>query len=74
MGALATVPAPVLAATAIAAALERSNVKTSDVNEVSMGCVLPAALKQCPARQAAIGAGISASAGAGTVNKACGAV
>ena len=46
--------------------------QASDIDEVFMGCVLPAALKQCPARQAAIGAGIPTSAGAVTVNKACG--
>ena len=72
LGALVTVPAPALAATAIAAPVKRSGLKTFDIDEVFMGCVLPAALKQCPARQAAIGAGIPASAGAVTINKACG--
>ena len=72
LGALSTVPAPELASTAIAATLERSGLSGSDVDEVFMGCVLPAGLKQCPARQAAIGAGIPKSAGAVTVNKACG--
>jgi acetyl-CoA C-acetyltransferase len=72
LGALATVPAPELAAIAIAASLKRSGIQGSDIDEVFMGCVLPAALKQCPARQAAIGAGIPASAGAVTINKACG--
>ena len=72
LGALAAIPAPELTATAIAAALERSGVKASDIDEVFMDCVLPAALQQCPARQAAIGAGIPASAGAVTGNKACG--
>jgi acetyl-CoA C-acetyltransferase len=72
LGCLSEVPAPDLAATAIKATLERSGVAASDVDEVFMGCVLPAALKQCPARQAAIGAGIPTSAGAVTVNKACG--
>jgi acetyl-CoA C-acetyltransferase len=72
LGSLADVPAPELAATAIAATLERSGVNAADIDEVFMGCVLPAALKQCPARQAAIGAGIPKSAGAVTVNKACG--
>jgi acetyl-CoA C-acetyltransferase len=72
LGSLADVPAPDLAAIAIAATLERSGVQASDVDEVFMGCVLPAALKQCPARQAAIGAGIPTAAGAVTVNKACG--
>ena len=72
LGALSDVPAPELAATAIAATLERSGIDAGDIDEVFMGCVLPAALKQCPARQAAIGAGIPKSAGAVTVNKACG--
>ena len=56
-GCLAEVPAPELAATAIAATVARSGVPAEDIDEVFMGCVLPAALKQCPARQAAIGAG-----------------
>jgi len=72
LGSLSEVPAPELAATAIAATLARSGIAPSDIDEVFMGCVLPAALKQCPARQAAIGAGIPTSAGAVTVNKACG--
>jgi acetyl-CoA C-acetyltransferase len=72
LGSLAPVAAPQLASIAIAVAMERSGVPTSDVDEVFMGCVLPAGLKQCPARQAAIGAGIPKAAGAVTVNKACG--
>ena len=71
-GSLASVPAPELAATAIAAAVERSTIDAADIDEVFMGCVLPAGLKQCPARQAAIGAGIPKSTGAVTLNKACG--
>ena len=72
LGSFAEVPAPELAATAIAAAIARSGVPAQDIDEVFMGCVLPAALKQCPARQAAIGAGIPTSTGAVTLNKACG--
>ena len=72
LGSLASVPAPELAATAIAAAVERSAIDAADIDEVFMGCVLPAGLKQCPARQAAIGAGIPKSTGAVTLNKACG--
>ena len=68
----AAVPAPELAATAIAATVERSGIDAADIDEVFMGCVLPAGLKQCPARQAAIGAGIPKSTGAVTLNKACG--
>ena len=72
LGSLSAVPAPELASTAIAGALSRGGVDPADVDEVFMGCVLPAGLKQCPARQAAIGAGIPKAAGAVTVNKACG--
>ena len=71
-GVLSSVPAPELASTAIAATLDRSGIEAADVDEVFMGCVLPAGLKQCPARQSAIGAGIPTSAGAVTINKACG--
>lgn len=71
-GALSGVPATELGITAIAAAVERSGVEAADIDDVYMGCVLPAGLKQCPARQAAIGAGIPKSTGAVTVNKACG--
>jgi len=71
-GALSPVRAPDLAATAIAATIEKSKISAGDIDEVFMGCVLPAGLKQCPARQAAIGAGIPDGAGAVTVNKACG--
>ena len=71
-GCLSTVPATELGSTAIRAAVERSGVPAHDIDEVFMGCVLPAGLKQCPARQAAIGADIPKSTGAVTVNKACG--
>ena len=71
-GCLSTVPATELGSTAIRAAVERSGVPAADIDEVVMGCVLPAGLKQCPARQAAIGADVPNSTGAVTVNKACG--
>ena len=71
-GCLSTVPATELGSTAIRAAVERSGVPAADIDEVFMGCVLPAGLKQCPARQAAIVADIPKSTGAVTVNKACG--
>ena len=71
-GAFTGVPSTVLASTAIKAELERGGVKAADVDEVLMGCVLPAGLGQAPARQAAIGAGVPKSAGAVTVNKVCG--
>ncbi|HEX6591683.1 MAG TPA: acetyl-CoA C-acyltransferase [Moraxellaceae bacterium] len=71
-GALAPVTAPELGAIAIREALSRAGLKPEDVQEVILGCVLPAGLKQGPARQAAIDAGIPAAAGATTINKLCG--
>ena len=53
LGQFTGVPTPTLGATAIKAALEQAAVAPSDVNEVIMGCVLPANLGQAPARQAA---------------------
>lgn len=70
-GCLSDMTAPQLGATAIAAAVERSGVAAADIDEVFMGCVLPAGLKQAPARQAALGAGLPTSTGAVTVNKMC---
>ena len=61
-----------LGAAAIRAALQQSGVNPADVNEVIMGCVLPANLGQAPARQAALGADLPASAGCTTINKVCG--
>jgi acetyl-CoA C-acetyltransferase len=72
MGALSEVRAPDLCATAIKAAVERAGIKGADIDEVIMGCVLPAGLGQAPARQASRGAGIPDAAGATTVNKMCG--
>lgn len=72
MGDLATVPATELGSTAIRAAVERASISAASVDEVFMGCVLPAGLKQCPARQAARNAGLPDDVGAVTVNKACG--
>ena len=71
-GNLASVPAPQLGATAIRAALTRAEVDPAAVDETIMGCVLPAGLRQAPARQASVGAGIPFSAGCTTVNKMCG--
>jgi acetyl-CoA C-acetyltransferase len=71
-GSLAGQSAPKLGATAIRAALERSRVPAEAVGEVYMGCVLPAGQGQAPARQAAIGAGLSPAVGAVTINKVCG--
>lgn len=71
-GELRAVSATDLGASAIKAALERAGVSGNDVSEVLMGCVLPAGLKQAPARQASLGAGLPYSAGATTLNKVCG--
>ena len=61
-----------LGSIAIEAAIARSGIDADKVNEVIMGCVLPSGLKQGPARQAAIGAGIPVESGATTINKLCG--
>jgi acetyl-CoA C-acetyltransferase len=71
-GVFAGVTAPQLGAVAIKAALADSGLSAADVDEVIMGCVLPAGLGQAPARQAALGAGIPTSAPCTTVNKMCG--
>ena len=64
--------APELGAAAIRAAVERAKLKPDEVQEVLMGCVLPAGQGQAPARQAALGAGLALSTGCTTVNKMCG--
>lgn len=71
-GALSSLRAPDLGARAIAVALERSGVEPGDVDDVLMGCVLPAGTGQAPARQAALLAGIPDTVPATTVNKVCG--
>ncbi len=71
-GALSTVSAPKLGAVAISGALSKCNVDTSQVDEVIMGCVLPAGLGQAPARQAAIYAGLPDDVETLTINKMCG--
>src|SRR5215469_13506204 len=72
LGQFTGVPTPKLGATAIRAALEQANVAAGDVQEVIMGCVLPANLGQAPARQAALNAGLPPATGCTTVNKVCG--
>src|ERR1700734_3019787 len=72
LGDLKDVSAPALGARAIAAAVERAGIGAESVDEILMGCVLPAGQGQAPARQAAIGAGLPGAAGATTVNKMCG--
>jgi acetyl-CoA C-acetyltransferase len=64
--------APELGAAAIRAAVERAKLKPEEVQEVLMGCVLPAGQGPAPARQASLGAGLPLSAGCTTVNKMCG--
>ena len=71
-GELKSFAAPELGAAAIRAAVERAKVKPEDVQEVLMGCVLPAGQGQAPARQASLGAGLPLAAGCTTVNKMCG--
>ncbi len=71
-GALAGQTAAKLGAVAIQAALTRAGVQGAEVDEVLMGCVLPAGQGQAPARQAALGAGLPVSVPASTVNKMCG--
>jgi acetyl-CoA C-acetyltransferase len=72
MGELSTVPAPRLGETAIRAALAQSTLSGQDIDEVLMGCVLPAGLGQAPARQAALYAELPQTTGATTINKMCG--
>jgi len=71
-GELKSFAAPELGAAAIRAAVERAKIKPDDVQEVIMGCVLPAGQGQAPARQASLGAGLPLAAGCTTVNKMCG--
>ena len=71
-GALSTVPAPELGATAITGALERAGVSKDEVHEVILGNVVTAGEGQAPARQAALGAGLPQSVACMTINKVCG--
>lgn len=70
LGVLHQLPATELGAHAIRAVIENS--KVQHIDEVIMGCVLPAGLGQAPARQASLGAGVDQSVGAITINKVCG--
>ncbi len=72
MGDLSTLRSPELGAVAIAAAIARAGLAGEDIDEVIMGCVLPAGIGQAPARQASLAAGIPVSVGCTTVNKMCG--
>ena len=71
-GCFSGVTAPELGANAIKAAVEQANIASDQIDEVIMGCVLPAGLKQAPARQAAIAADLSLSTVCTTINKVCG--
>ena len=71
-GTLSQIPAPELGAAAIRAAVARAGVDPASVDEVFMGCVVPAGQGQAPARQASIKAGIPPTVGAVTLNKVCG--
>ena len=72
MGGLSTLTAPKLGSIAIREAVRRSTVKSEEVSEVYMGCVLTAAVGQAPARQAALGAGLPNKVPCTTVGKVCG--
>jgi len=72
LGALSPLTAVQLGSAAIKAAVESAGIAASDVQEVIMGCVLPANLGQAPARQAALGAGVPHGIPATTINKMCG--
>jgi len=71
-GALSGLKATELGAAAVRAAVERSGAVPDAIEQIVMGCVLPAGLGQAPARQAALGAGLPKSVEATTVNKMCG--
>src|SRR5574337_2232866 len=71
-GDFASLTAPQLGGVAIQAAVERAGLRPEQVEEVLMGCVLPAGLGQAPARQAALNAGLPLSAGCTTISKVCG--
>jgi len=71
-GSLSGATAVDLGVTAVSAAVERAGLKPTDIEEVILGCVLPAGLKQGPARQVTLRAGIPNTAGSVTVNKLCG--
>ena len=72
LGQFTGVPTPVLGTAAITGALEQAGIAPDQVDEVIMGCVLPAGLGQAPARQASLAAGLPPSAGCTTINKVCG--
>ncbi|MBN49941.1 MAG: acetyl-CoA C-acyltransferase [Spongiibacteraceae bacterium] len=72
LGSLSGASAVQLGTTAMAEAVKRAGIDANDIEEAVMGCVLQAGLKQGPARQAALGAGIPKTTGCVTINKLCG--
>jgi len=72
LGTFAAVAAPALGAAALRAAIASAGANPASIDEVVMGCVLPAGQGQAPARQAALAAGVPASVAATTINKMCG--
>ena len=72
MGGLSAVSATTLGATAIRGAMDAAKLSNDQVDEVIMGCVLPAGLKQAPARQAALEAELDLTTACTTINKVCG--
>ncbi|AOF82052.1 acetyl-CoA C-acyltransferase family protein [Methyloversatilis sp. RAC08] len=72
LGELSSLAAPQLGSIALAAAVQQAGVQASDIEELYMGCVLPAGIGQAPARQAALGAGLPYSCACTTVSKVCG--
>lgn len=72
LGSLSSVSAPQLGAVAIRGAIAQARIDAAQVDELMMGCVLPAGIGQAPARQAGIAAGLPLSCAATTVNKVCG--
>jgi acetyl-CoA C-acetyltransferase len=71
-GSLSSIPAPQLGALVAKGAVQRAGIKTTEVEQVIMGNVLPAGLGQAPARQVALGCGLPITTSAVTVNKVCG--
>ena len=71
-GSFSTLSAPDLGAVVIQNVVEQANIPVDDIDEVIMGCVLPAGVKQGPARQAMRQAGLPDHVGATTINKVCG--
>jgi len=71
-GSLSSISAVDLGAISIREAVARAGIDAADVDEIIMGCVLPAGLKQGPARQASLNAGLPAATGCTTINKLCG--